>query len=230
MKCPRLGYLSHLFPPRRGHDGMRLLLLASLATQRRYSSIRGSSTPKAPIRRQLQDLEIQERTIMVIDGDGPPDGPFRTAEVLSRLANHENLIMLQRAKNDRPAVCKIVTQAALQEQREADAAKQRQAAIKAGLDKKLKELELTWGIADHDLGIKMRQLKGFLEKGHRVEVLLGKRRKGGSKARVGDEARETAVQRVRRAVEEVGGMETRTESRSQGTVRLFVEGKKEKAL
>ncbi|PHH62617.1 hypothetical protein CDD81_6851 [Ophiocordyceps australis] len=229
MECLRLCALSHLLLPLRARHVPpipHLLSVRNSMPHRAYST----SRPKASTRQKPQDIEIEDRTIMVIDGDGPPAGPFRTGEVISRLENHEVLIMLQRAKEGQPAVCKIMVRSQLARKQEAQAAKQRELHKRQGLDKKLKEVVLTWAIAEHDLGIKMRQLKGFLAKGYRVEVLVGKRKKGTKMTQMADEDKEEVLRRVKSAVGEVGGVETRAESRLQGMARLYIMGKDEVVL
>lgn len=49
---------------------------------------------------------------------------------------------------------------------------------KESRDKKPKQIEMNWAIDGHDLGIKMKQLENFLEKGKKVEILLASKRKG----------------------------------------------------
>lgn len=49
---------------------------------------------------------------------------------------------------------------------------------KESRDKKAKQIEMNWAIDGHDLGIKMKQLESFLEKGRKVEILLAAKRKG----------------------------------------------------
>lgn len=88
-------------------------------------------------------------------------------------------------------------------------------------EKRIKVLELGWGIAQNDLAHKSKQMARFLNAGHRVEVAF-LRRKG---AKVVDAAdRERLVAHVRSLLGEVGGREAkRPHGDSSGKMVLFVE-------
>jgi translation initiation factor IF-3 len=49
---------------------------------------------------------------------------------------------------------------------------------KESKDRKPKQIEMNWAIDGHDLGIKLKQLETFLERGRKVEILLAAKRKG----------------------------------------------------
>lgn len=44
-------------------------------------------------------------------------------------------------------------------------------------DVKPKQMELNWAISEHDLGLKMKQMAGFVEKGKRVELMLAAKKR-----------------------------------------------------
>lgn len=89
---------------------------------------------------------------------------------------------------------------------------------------KTKELELSWGIGEHDLQTKMRRCLGFLDKGMKVEAVLGQK-KGGAKAAA--EEMQALVKRVRAAALEQGARESKpAEGELGSTYRLYFEGKK----
>ncbi|POR35914.1 Translation initiation factor IF-3 [Tolypocladium paradoxum] len=178
--------------------------------------------------RPPQDHEITDPQIMVID-NGASEGPLATSFVLTKLEPDESLRMMQPyvpadPKNGRPsaqlAVCKIVN-------KRDEYARQRQIRERRkagdGGKPKTKELELTWAIGEHDLATKMRQMGGFLAKGMKVELMLG--RKKGGKQVSGDEAADV-LRRVRDEVAAHGGREGKPASgQVGGTMRLFLEGK-----
>lgn len=97
-------------------------------------------------------------------------------------------------------VCKMFDKKA---EREREIAKR-----KAGREKKFveKQLECSWAMSDNDLGHRLARLKEFLEKGWRVEILFGKKRKGWMAKRTAT-AEEVAsvLSRIRTAVHEVEG-------------------------
>ncbi|KAI1466285.1 uncharacterized protein F4812DRAFT_433496 [Daldinia caldariorum] len=115
------------------------------------------------------------------------------------------------------AICRVVDKAALK----AAAIEAAQRARRKAVD--TKELEVSWGISAHDLGHKLRRLRGFLDQGLAVEVILARKR-GGKPVSV--EAAEAVLEAVKGAMAEVeGAKETRRmDGRVGGIVRLFWEG------
>ncbi|KAI5461728.1 hypothetical protein BGZ63DRAFT_342839, partial [Mariannaea sp. PMI_226] len=176
--------------------------------------------------RYPQDHEITDPKIMVLD-NGNVDGPLLTRHVLSRLDSSESLRMVNpyipaRPKDGRMAeyaLCKIVNKKdEYLRQREA---KERRRVAKA-TSAKVKELELNWAIGENDLQTKMRQLSGFLEKGWRVEIILGKK-KGGRKVEDAEAAQ--VLSKVKKAIEELGGKEYRDMSgQVNRSLRMYFEG------
>ncbi|KAL6879308.1 hypothetical protein J3F83DRAFT_725753 [Trichoderma novae-zelandiae] len=174
------------------------------------------------------DHEITDPQIMVID-NGSAEGPLATRYVLTKLEPGESLRMVTpyvpaNAEEETPArfaVCKIVNkrdeyerQKALKERKKASVASKA----------KTKEMELTWAIGGHDLATKMRQMGGFLEKGMKVDLLIGKKK--GGKAVDAEEAREV-LKKVTAEIERAGARETKkAEGQVGGTMRLYLEGVK----
>ncbi|PNY26513.1 Translation initiation factor IF-3 [Tolypocladium capitatum] len=183
--------------------------------------------------RPPQDHEITDPQIMVID-NGASEGPLATSFVLTKLEPEESLRMVRPyvpadPKNGRPsaqlAVCRIVNKRD-EYARQQELKEKRKAGGGDGGKPKTKELELTWAIGEHDLATKMRQLGGFLAKGMKVELMLG--RKKGGKQVSGEEAADVA-RRVREEVAALGGREGKPASgQVGGTMRMFLEGKRGK--
>ncbi|KAL6721801.1 hypothetical protein ACLMJK_000906 [Lecanora helva] len=89
------------------------------------------------------------------------------------------------------------------QQRESELAKR-----KANKEKKQqqKQLELNWTVSDNDLSHRMGRLKEFLEKGCKVEVLFGRKRKGWMGRREpSEEEINKVLERIRGTVAEVDG-------------------------
>lgn len=101
--------------------------------------------------------------------------------------------------------------------------KERKEKKKASAKPKSKELEMTWSIGEHDLQTKMRQLSGFLAKGMKVDLVLG--RKKGSKP-VDQETMAALVKKIKKeVVETMGARETKPAEGELGrTMRLHLEG------
>lgn len=174
------------------------------------------------------DHEITDPQIMVID-NGSAEGPLATRYVLTKLEAGESLRMMTpyvpaNAENQTPAkfaVCKIVNKRdEYERQKQLRERKKSAVAAKA----KTKELELTWAIGGHDLATKLRQMGGFLGKGMKVEVMIGKK-KGGRAVEV-DEAKDV-LKKVQEEIEAQGAREAKkSEGQVGGTMRLYLEGVK----
>ncbi|KAI0378609.1 hypothetical protein F5Y04DRAFT_261794 [Hypomontagnella monticulosa] len=157
----------------------------------------------------------------------PPDStlspPRRTDAVLEELnlKTHTLVMVAPPPESDEggkpAAICRIIDNAA----ERAAALEAAQQARRKAVD--LKELELSWGITDHDLGHKLKGLRRFLEKGLRVEVIVARKRGKRSATKADADA---VVAKVREAVGEIeGAKETRKmDQGTGGEMRLFFEG------
>ncbi|OAQ98764.1 hypothetical protein LLEC1_08110, partial [Akanthomyces lecanii] len=201
--------------------------------------------------RMPQDFEIRDPKIMVLE-NGSVAGPLSTRYVMSRLdGKTESLRMIRpyvpkgaplrrgtkaaddgggggaptqpggaepgKTQQEQFALCEIVNkfEAFLKEQER----KQRK---KASAKPKTKEMELTWSISEHDLQTKLRQLGGFLAKGMKVHVVLGRKR-GGQK--VDDEAMRALLKRIQREIQTLDAREVKPPEGEVGrTMRLHLEG------
>lgn len=175
-----------------------------------------------------QDFEITDPKIMVFD-NGNFDGPLLTRNVMSRIDPSESLRMIQPyvpadKKENKPvqyAVCKVVNK---KEEYERLREKRERARVSKQTTAKSKELELSWGIGEHDLSTKLRQLEQFLNKGMKIEIILGYKKK--SQKRVDEAAAADVLTKLKKGIEEVGAREYKAQSGEVGrTLRLYVEGK-----
>lgn len=175
-----------------------------------------------------QDHEITDPRIMVFD-NGNFDGPLLTRHVMSRIDPSESLRMIQPyvpadPKENKPvqyAVCKVVNK---KDEYERLREKRERARVSKQTTAKSKELELSWGIGEHDLSTKLRQLGQFLGKGMKVEVILGYKKK--SQKRVDEAAAADVLAKLKKGIEEQGAREYKPQSGDVGrTLRLYVEGK-----
>ncbi|EGR49442.1 uncharacterized protein TRIREDRAFT_106640 [Trichoderma reesei QM6a] len=172
------------------------------------------------------DHEITDPQIMVID-NGSAEGPLSTRYVLTKLEPGESLRMVspyvpadeEEGTPARFAVCKIVNK---KDEYERQKALKERKKVGAAAKPKTKEMELTWAIGGHDLATKMRQMGGFLEKGMKVELLVGKKK--GGRAVDADEAKDV-LKKVKEEIERVGAREVKkAEGQVGGTMRLYLEG------
>ena len=173
-----------------------------------------------------QDFEITDPKIMIID-KGEAEGPIQTAFALTKLSPNESLRMIKPyvpadQKNKNPAcyaICKIFNkQQEFERQMLLKEKKKNEVAIKT------KELEMSWVIGDHDLVFKMKHLQNFLQKGMKVIITLGARRKGAKKPTV-DMARAEEVLKKVKEEAILAGRETKKPEGNPGKLmRLYYEG------
>lgn len=182
--------------------------------------------------RPPRDEEIRAFKVYVVR---PEDGRLSEPQILSKVLDTRErdekgrptqyLQEVLAKSEDRPyPICKMFDKKAA---READEAK-RKAAKTTKMH--MKQLEVSWTVSDNDLGHRMGRLKEFLEKGWRVEVIFGSKRKGWKNRREATvEEAERVLEKIRNVVREVEGAKERP---MQGKVRedavLCFEGKAKK--
>ena len=199
------------------------------------STFASSSLPKAPrllIQRTLvssataaksrlpRDDEIKSYSVSLVDEEGKLQDPRSTADILSSIDRKKfSLCIVVPGEPGVPPICKIQSKERLRE-----AEKARQKAERNSRGGTAKTIELSWVIDRHDLGHRMDKLKGFLEKGWKVEVVCAKKRKG--KTATPEEA-EALVARIRDVCGSVvGSREFKPmEGKLLETVTLHLEGK-----
>ena len=213
-------------PPREPVDASALDDREDLGFDPRYTTkevIARSGRDRLP-----RDLEIKDPRIMVME-KGVVEGPLSTMFVLSKLLPEESLRMTTPyipARDGAPesfAVCKIVNKKEEYEKERDKRTKQKVNAAAGGVAPKTKEMELSWGISGGDVDTKMRQIVGFLEKGMKVRVVFGKKKRG--KEVTGKDAA-ALVAKVREGIEGAGGRESKgAEGDIGGTYRMYIEKK-----
>ncbi|KAJ4251948.1 hypothetical protein NW762_011248 [Fusarium torreyae] len=175
-----------------------------------------------------KDFEIKDPKVMVLD-NGVFDGPLPTRTVMSRLDETESLRMVTpyipaNDKNNTPAqyaVCKIVNK---KEEYERQRELRERRRVSKQTTAKIKELEMSWAISDHDLQTKTKQLMGFLSKGWKVELVLGFKKKG-QKKRVDDAMVNDVLEKVKKQIEEASAREYKPREGEPGrTFRIYLEG------
>ena len=175
-----------------------------------------------------RDYEITDPLIMVLEGNAI-EGPLNTKFVMTRLKSNESLRMAKPYKPRDPktgdpveyALCKIVDK--LEDYKAAKEAKEKK---KLKAKPKTKEVELSWGISENDLQTKLQVLGGFLEKGIKVEIAIGKKKKG-KEVELSD--CKTVLKAIRKEIESKGGFEPKEASGELGeTMRLSVQKKPSK--
>jgi translation initiation factor IF-3 len=105
--------------------------------------------------------------VLVIDDSGEKLGEMSTDEALY-LARERNLDLVEVAPTARPPVCKITDFGKLKyEKKKKDAqARKNQAVVE------LKEIKVRPKTDDHDIDVKVRQIRQFLEDGDKVKITV----------------------------------------------------------
>jgi len=111
--------------------------------------------------------EIRVPTVRLIDHLGENHGIVPTRQALE-MAFENGLDLVEISPTAQPPVCKIIDYGKFkyEAQKRASEARKKQRVIE------VKEIKLRPGIDDHDYGVKMRQMRTFLEEGDKVKVTL----------------------------------------------------------
>ncbi len=113
------------------------------------------------------NTEIGVASVRLIDHNGDNRGVVPTREAL-QMAYDAGLDLVEISPTAVPPVCKILDfgRYKYESQKKAAEARKRQKVIE------IKEIKLRPGIDDHDLDVKMRAMRSFLEEGDKVKVTM----------------------------------------------------------
>lgn len=188
--------------------------------QRRLLNYRKSPGPVQ--RSHLYDEEIKASRVHIVTADGVRQ-PAQSLVPVLRSYNRttHRLVQVAPANPHDPdsfPTCKIISKQQLREQERAKA-KPKKNPQDTG-----KQLELSWAIEANDLGHRMRKMKGFLEEGRRVEIVIAKKKDG---RKASPKECDEVIAKVRQAVTEVEGAKESKgmEGKVGGTATLFFEGR-----
>ncbi|OJJ49840.1 hypothetical protein ASPZODRAFT_156877 [Penicilliopsis zonata CBS 506.65] len=141
---------------------------------------RGPVTDKSGL---VTDEKIRAEFVHIVNESGSLDEPIRLNNVLRSIDRSKFfLLQVSPATPDKPPVCKIVSKQAMREIERTKA----KAAVTASKNS-VKQIELNWAIDAHDLAHRLKQLRTFLDKGRKVEIILT--RKKGKRPPTADEVR-----------------------------------------
>jgi translation initiation factor IF-3 len=113
------------------------------------------------------NLQIRAAQLRVIDADGSQLGILSRNDAM-RLAEERELDLVEISPNADPPVAKIVDWGKYNYQR----TKQLQKSKKNAKALEVKQMRFGLKISDHDLGVKLRKVTGFLEAGHKVKITI----------------------------------------------------------
>ena len=123
------------------------------------------------IRKKTDDVRINERirssSVRLISADGEQLGILSIRDAI-QVARDGGFDLVEVAPNSDPPVCRVMDYGKFRYQ----AAKKVQEARKKSRGGQMKEIKLRPHTEDHDLGFKIKNLKKFLDKKHRVKITV----------------------------------------------------------
>ncbi|MBR3691689.1 MAG: translation initiation factor IF-3 [Clostridia bacterium] len=111
--------------------------------------------------------EIRDSEVRLIAADGSQFGVVAIARA-RELADEAGLDLVKIAPTAQPPVCKIMDYGKFrfeQQKREKEAKKNQKVV-------EIKQVQLSLGIAEHDLAVKQKRTVGFLQEGNKVKVVV----------------------------------------------------------
>jgi translation initiation factor IF-3 len=111
--------------------------------------------------------QIQASRLRVVDQDGSQLGILSKQEAL-RMAEEQDLDLVEISPNADPPVAKIVDWGKFNYQR----TKQQQKNKRNTKATELKQMRFGLKISEHDLGVKLKKVTGFLDEGHKVKLVI----------------------------------------------------------
>jgi len=123
------------------------------------------------IRKKIDDVRINERirssSVRLISAEGEQLGILSIRDAI-QVARDGGFDLVEVAPNSDPPVCRVMDYGKFRYQ----AAKKVQEARKKSRGGQMKEIKLRPHTEDHDLGFKIKNLKKFLDKKHRVKITV----------------------------------------------------------
>ena len=141
---------------------------------------------------------IRSRVVRLISSEGEQLGILSLHEALE-VAKDEGLDLVEVAPNSDPPVCRVMDYGKFRYQ----TSKKVQEARKKSRGGQMKEIKLRPHTEDHDLGFKIKNLKKFLDKKHRVKVTVFFRGREMAYMNAGEEM----LKRVAEEISETGTIE-----------------------
>ena len=109
--------------------------------------------------------QIRAKQVRVVDENGKQIGIMLVEDAI-RMARSRGYDLVEVAPNAKPPVCKFINY----DKYRYELAKKEKEARKKQVVMKIKEIRMTYNIDTHDLNVKKRKIKEFLEDGDKVKV------------------------------------------------------------
>ncbi len=142
--------------------------------------------------------EIRAREVLVIDSDGKKLGVMSSFKALN-IAREKGLDLVEVAPNAKPPVCRIMDYGKYkyQQQKKAQEAKRKQKQVE------VKTVKVRPRTDEHDLNVRIKQARQFLEKGNKVKVVVMFRGREQAHVDIG----RMQMDRIFKAVEDIAQVE-----------------------
>ncbi len=172
-----------------------------------------SPIAKEPVKDSVNINErIRAKEVRLISEEGAQLGIMPTIEAL-RLAKEQELDLVEISPKTVPPVCKIMDYGKFKYQvaKKAHEAKKKQVIIH------VKEMKLGLKIEEHDLQFKIKHLRGFLQEGNKIKVII--MFKGREVLHI--DMGEKLAQRIIDGLKEVGALEQKSRFDGRNIVMIF---------
>ena len=155
---------------------------------------------------------VKAREVRLIDDEGKQFGIIPTSEAL-KIAKERGLDLVEVSPKTVPPVCKIMYYGKFKYQiaKKAQETKKKQTVIQ------IKEMKLGLKIEEHDLSFKIKHIKGFLDEGSKVKIII--MFKGMEVLHV--DMGEKLAQRIIESVRDVGELEQKPKFDGRNIVMVF---------
>ncbi len=162
------------------------------------------------------DRQIRVPEVRLIDDEGNQVGVVALADALE-MAREKNLNLVEVAPNAVPPVCRILDYGKFKYEEE----KKERAAKKHQHTSELKELRLRPRTDEHDLKVRARAARKFLEEGHKVRLLLRFRGRESSHPEVG----RAQIHQIAEQLADIAFMEMPPQMQGQAMYAILARGK-----
>lgn len=160
---------------------------------------------------------IRAKEVLVIDEDGTKLGVMPTREAL-KLARNKDLDLVEVSPNSNPPVCRIMDfgKYKYQMQKKMHEAKKKQKTIE------VKTVKVRPRTDEHDMQVRIKQVRKFLEKGNKVKAVVMFR--GREQAHV--ELGEAQLLKIFDAVKDIAEMERKPKKEGRDMIMILAPKKK----
>ncbi len=156
--------------------------------------------------------KVRSREIRLIDDEGKQFGIVPTSEAL-KLARERGLDLVEVSPKTTPPVCKIMDYGKFKYQlaKKAQEAKKKQTVVQ------LKELKLGLKIEEHDLMFKIKHVRGFLDEGCKVKIIIMFKGREVLHVDMGDKL----AQKIIDSIKDIGELEQKPKFDGRNIVMVF---------